>query len=79
MTFFDEGRIYFIDSEVLDSDDADVMISDDGIYYVENNAKVMLSENERYEVLQKVEFEMEKIGLIAVMPEKYKKWRDLLK
>jgi hypothetical protein len=76
MTFFDEGKIYFINSEVLEDDDKDVKVHDEGMYYVENDAQVMLSEDERNALLSKVELEMKKIGLVAVMPERYLKWKE---
>lgn len=76
MTFFDEGKIYFINSEVLEDDDKDVKVYDEGMYYVENDAQVMLSEDERNALLSKVELEMKKIGLVAVMPERYLKWKE---
>jgi hypothetical protein len=79
IAFFDEDKIYFINSELLEEDDADVKVYDNDIYYVEDNVKVMLSENERNEILRKLELEMEKTGLMAVMPEKYIKWRDLIR
>ncbi len=76
MTFFDEERIYFINSDVIETDDADVLIYDEGMYYVENDAQVMLTEDERNRLLAKVEAEMKKIGLIAVLPERYIKWKE---
>jgi hypothetical protein len=76
MTFFDEGKIYFINSEVLEDDDKDVKVYDEGMYYVENDAQVMLSEEERNALLSKVELEMKKIGLVAVMPGRYLKWKE---
>lgn len=76
IAFFDEDKIYFINSELLDADDADVRVYDNDIYYVENKVKVMLSENERNEILRKLELEMEKTGLIPLMPERYLSWKE---
>lgn len=76
MSFFEDERIYFINSDVLETDDADVIVYDEGMYHVENNAQVMLSEEQRNILLEKVELEMKKIGLIAVMPERYIKWKE---
>jgi hypothetical protein len=75
MTFFDDERIYFINSEVLDGD-VDVIVEDEGMYYVENNKQIMLSEEERNRLLKKVELEMKKIGLVAVLPHRYMKWKE---
>lgn len=76
MSFFDEEKIYFINSDVLETDDADVIVYDEGMYYVENSAQVMLNEDARNKILEKIESEMKKIGLIAVMPERYIKWKE---
>ncbi|MDQ3109995.1 MAG: hypothetical protein M3R17_08880 [Bacteroidota bacterium] len=76
MTFFDDGIIYFINSEVLEDDDTDVKIYDEGMYYVENDIQVMLSQEERNALLSKIELEMKKTGLIAVLPDSYKKWKE---
>ncbi len=76
MTFFHAEKIYFINADVLETDDADVLIYDDGMYYVENDAQVMLSEDERNRLLAEVEREIKKIGLIAVMPDRYIKWKE---
>lgn len=75
MTFFEDDKIYFINSDVLDSDDEDVKVYDEGMYYVENKEQVMLSEDARNVLLGKLESEMNKTGLIAVMPERYLKWK----
>ena len=75
MTFFDDERIYFINSEQLPDDEKDVIVYDEGMYYVENDKQVMLSEDERNRLLHKVELEMKKIGLVAVMPGRYLKWK----
>lgn len=75
MTFFDEGKIYFLDSELLEGEE-DVVIYDNKIYYIENGSKVFLSEKEGNEILKKIEMEMEKTGLVVIMPERYNRWKE---
>jgi hypothetical protein len=78
MTFSDEGITYFIDSE-LHAGKNDVAIFDREIYYLHNNSKIVLSENEAYQILNKVEKEMGNIGLVVEMPDQYIRKRDLVR
>jgi hypothetical protein len=79
IAFFEEDKIYFMKAELVDGDDADVRVYDDEIYYVEDKVKIMLSEDERNEILRKLELEMEKTGLMPVMPERYTRWRNTIR
>ena len=63
LKYFDKGKIYLLDSELLSSGQFDVELYNENIYIVQNKNKILLSENEKKSVFEKVRLELENMGL----------------
>jgi hypothetical protein len=60
--FYNEGKTYFVDSELLSSKDFEIVIYKD-IYLIKNNSKILLSNEIQKEILIKTKLELENMGL----------------
>lgn len=63
LKFYDAEKVYIINSELLSSKIFDIIIFENDIYYIKNNDKHILLDNERNIIFLKVKSELENMGL----------------
>jgi hypothetical protein len=69
-TFSDSGRIYFVYGEMQASGEFDLAIGDH-IYYMDKDEKIIVPEKELNELLNRIELELNKQGVVPLMPCNY--------
>lgn len=67
LEFTYDGKKYFIDSELLNSDEFEIVVYKKGIYVIDDKNRVLLHAEENIKILNKALLELDEMGLRVIV------------